>query len=75
MNHGHSCCEIRLDEVSLLCDSWLFGPPTGGIGGISRSLKALMPIEGLEAKEIGFDLYQPPALGPFLRPNSETAFI
>ena len=23
--HGHSCCEIRLKEVSLLCDPWLFG--------------------------------------------------
>ena len=23
--HSHSCCEIRLKEVSLLCDPWLFG--------------------------------------------------
>lgn len=23
--HSHSCCEIRLNDVSLLCDPWLFG--------------------------------------------------
>ena len=23
--HGHSCCEIRTNTISLICDPWLIG--------------------------------------------------